>query len=764
MPEMAAHNWDRWLQLTGNQSLHDQVRSLAPENCPATLIFGGSQQQSEVLIQNPELVYSLLDDSELRRAVTREEVLAEAERLLKPTNSPSHALDRVRYLKQWLGLRTAARDLLDLAPQPEIWRELSDLADGILAVTRKLVWDRFAEERGLSQPDPVAIIAFGKLGGHEINYSSDVDLVYVVDDDVPAPDEKEMARIGERYGRALQDQMGRGALYRVDLRLRPFGRSGPLHVGFSAWRNYYLQIAEPWEILAFIRSRLVFGREVPLESLREEVLYERPHGDWIFDRLLEERAKVEDFGGKDDLKRGAGGIRDVEFLAQIFQLSTAGSPSPNRSLATLDALAAAPFDSEDRLVLAEDYIFLRKLEHRIQLGEGLQTHSLPNSEYELRRVSRQMGFAGPSELKAELAERRHRVRSTFLRLLGLGAEAPQPAPCMEWAQQEPVLSDYSALWIKPGGAQSRLTTLKTAAPWLLKEVLACPPTLEQVLTGEIEENRPTEERADHRVRRLAILTRGVLGIDPEPWKALSELAESHFLAHLPNGLGAVALGSFANRELGPESDLDVVLVSGSGDQGHDEAAAEHMVRQWPSGPFALDLRLRPEGQRGLLAPTDEMLKTYGQAQMEDWERLSLRRSRVLAGGEPLGRTLEELATFHHFSDVVASLQAMKERVERERCQDERDLKLGPGGLDDLQWAVQLRLAALTRPSLRSTEADLLHIGATELLSDWQALMTERFRLYGSLGPGARGADGALSAVRNRIRAFLQDTWSDLRSK
>lgn len=726
--EAAAANWERWLAITGNQAVHRE----AQESVPLTVIFGASQQLSESIIQNPELAYSLLDEEWLVTELTVAEVLREGDRLMRAAPSHSYKLDRLRYLKQWLGLRVAARDLLDLAPQPQIWRELSALADGIVQLAHAVVWENFALERQVEAPNPVAVFAFGKLGGSEVNYSSDIDLVYVIPDDAPEIEEKLLIRYCERLGRSLSDAMGRGALYRVDLRLRPYGTSGPIFLNMTAWRRYYENYSEPWEQLALIRARQVCGPELPeFEEMRRGMVFERPHGDWFVDQLLAMRSAIEGLRTDRDLKRGVGGIRDIEFLTQILQML-----SGNEQRFTLDALAVTKISAADKAYLAESYTFYRRLEHRIQLGEGLQTHDLPENERELARVAHLMGFASGADLEHELAERRDSVRDIYNRTLGQGDSANEPSM-----------------------VPAALARLRETAPFLAAQVEAQPALLDQVLSGEIEEDLPPWSGHHPELRRLVILTRFALGFDDSPWASLSDLADAMVAKHLASSaLTAVTLGSFAARELGPASDLDMLFLA-NGDQSHAEREVEAALRRWPKEPFELDLRLRPNAGRGLLAPTPDALLHYAETEMENWERLALRRFRT-----SLPETsIAQANRLDWTPETIAELRAMKARIETERSRGEHDLKLGPGGIDDLQWAMQISALNAGRALPTSTPEALDALGQQDLIPIWRDLLRARYASYVATGEPDFAPKGSVSG-RHLIRELLENAWRVAQSK
>ena len=278
-------------------------------------------------------------------------------------------------------LRIAARDLLGLDDLETVGASLADLAGGLL---------RFACALAGVQ-DEVAVIGMGKLGGRELNYSSDVDVMLVAGPGDPLPD-----------ARAMLD-VARDA-WRVDLDLRPEGRSGPLIRSLDSYAAYWDRWAQTWEYQALLKARAVAGNEELGASFMREAtrrVWSRPFGsgDLREVRGLKERAEaaVTRRGLEDrELKRGRGGIRDIEFAVQLLQLVHGRSDESLRSPSTLRALRSLSeggyVGHDDAAALEEAYVFLRTVEHRLQLQEDQQTHVLPRRPAARDRLARVLGY------------------------------------------------------------------------------------------------------------------------------------------------------------------------------------------------------------------------------------------------------------------------------------------------------------------------------------------------------------------------------------
>src|SRR5579862_3622919 len=314
-PDQALLNLERWLNATASPSLYLQQALDDPE--VGKLLFrllGTSQPIADSLVQNPELASIVFDREELTAIPSPTLVIEQGKQLLSDATSYSHGLDRLRYLKQRWMLPIVVNDLARLWPEPVVWKAISDVAEALVALTLDLVWEDQKQSRGLDGECPIMVVGYGKLGGEELNYSSDIDLVYIFRD---GGEEIRLSRVCEALTRALTDRMGRGQLFRVDLRLRPYGGIGPVAASMGSAESYYDLYAEPWEIQALLRSKPIAGPNelfVRWEAMRVRHCFKPMLATEAIEESLAMRARTEQAAGDGDIKRGAGGIRDVEFL------------------------------------------------------------------------------------------------------------------------------------------------------------------------------------------------------------------------------------------------------------------------------------------------------------------------------------------------------------------------------------------------------------------------------------------------------------------
>jgi glutamate-ammonia-ligase adenylyltransferase len=683
-------------------------------------------------------------------------------------------------------LRIAARDLTGRDGLEAVGGALSRMADDVWA--------------GAGVPPGLAVVAMGKYGGEELNYASDVDVLFVGEGDVRGP--LALARL----------------CFRVDADLRPEGRNGPLVRTLDAYRAYWERWAQTWEFQALLKSRPAAGDPAlgaRFASLAADAVWQRPFGA---DELREVRAmKARAEGevrrkGLDDreLKRGPGGIRDIEFAVQLLQLVHGRADASLRSPNTLSALAtlgaAGYVGDDDAAALADAYRFLRGVEHRLQLWDEGQVHAVPKDGVALERLARTCGFRATGDQTAvaafldELHRRQALVRSIHERLFfrplleafskvtvttgavpaaaadrlaafgftdaartrdalveltrGLTRTSrlmQQTLPLLlQWLSESPD-PDGGLLGLRtlaakhhqadalvrmfreaPDGARRLCLLLGTSRlvahglerhPELVADLadpaLPAPVTAAEVravLDRTLSWRRPPERaRALKRLRdeqELAIATRDVLGRDSvgAVGAALTALGEAVLESALATArattgvdvpMAVIAMGRFGGAELAYGSDLDVMVVhDGPADEAEQLATELRRVLNGPTpseGIWPTDFDLRPEGKQGALSRSLAGFAEYYERWASTWERQALLRGRYAAGCAELGERFAGVARAFLDQPLTDAdereIRRLKARVERERIPrgDDPDfhLKLGRGGLADVEWTVQL---------------------------------------------------------------------------
>lgn len=335
--------------------------------------------------------------------------------------------DEPRQLVQHRMIDIALNDLHGRWDLTQVARSLSDLADKTarlaIDLARRGIRERFPDIDQL----PVAIIALGKWGGQELNYASDIDLLFVYE---PGEVEPELARrLANRIATAFIDSLSRptseGIAFRVDADLRPEGTTGPVVRTLESYRSYYARWGEAWEFQALVKARPAAG-DVNVGKKFMDMATEFVWPDSLSPesiRLLRQlKTRAEETADHDDIKRAPGGIRDVEFSVQLLQLIHGRMDTELRSPGTLEALAAlAAGDyvrTDDAEALSDSYRFLRTVEHRLQMWQMTQTHRLPPDRENLALA---MGYRSGERraidlFNADLTRHRALVRSLHERL------------------------------------------------------------------------------------------------------------------------------------------------------------------------------------------------------------------------------------------------------------------------------------------------------------------------------------------------------------
>jgi glutamate-ammonia-ligase adenylyltransferase len=418
-------------------------------------VLGSSQFLADALRRRPSLLAWLLEPRTMRQWLP-DDLEEDLGRSLRPFTTRAARMKAVRRFKDRHVLRIGARDLLGDADLIVTTEELAHVADACLAAAARDADAALRAEYGAPRtPDgretAMAVVAMGKLGGEELNYSSDIDLMFVYGEDGETAggrggrlaNGEYFARVARGLVAFLEEVTEDGAAFRVDLRLRPEGRMGPVVLSLDGYRRYYAERAELWERQALIKARIAAGDEGVgrrFMALAREVVY-RPGVDTAvvsairamkrdIDRSLGTKAGAPE---RTNVKLGRGGIREVEFLVQALQLLYGGDDPWLRERSTLKAL----FRLTERGYLAPAlgrelsaaYVHLRTVEHRLQILHEFQTHTLPTDVRSLGRLARRLGSTAPPAAAAREFGRRHRavtaaVHRAFREFF---ADRPRPA-------------------------------------------------------------------------------------------------------------------------------------------------------------------------------------------------------------------------------------------------------------------------------------------------------------------------------------------------
>ncbi len=403
------------------------------------LVWACSDFVAESCLRDTRVLRWLADEGRLREAATREWLERDLALPADTAADDATFMEALRRFRRRQLVRIAWRDLASLAEVETILRELTLLADVCIdaagSYAARGLQSRYGVPRGEDGRElQLLVLGMGKLGGGELNFSSDIDLVFLfpehgeTDGGRPLEHEEYFSRLGRRVAQLLGTVTADGFVYRVDLRLRPFGDSGPQVVSFDAFEDYLQVHGRDWERYAYVKARPVVGAE-GFDELYRNVLrpfvYRRYLDFSVFESLREMKEliarEVERRELQGNVKLGPGGIREIEFIVQAYQLIRGGG---DPRLQTRSLLASLPLLEGQKLLsasavqeLGDSYRFLRRLENRLQERNDEQTHELPHDEAGRARLALGMGADAWPELEAEIMRHRERVGGHFRRLL-----------------------------------------------------------------------------------------------------------------------------------------------------------------------------------------------------------------------------------------------------------------------------------------------------------------------------------------------------------
>ena len=753
----------------------------------------------------------------------------------------------LRRLKQRAYARICARDLAGLAPLAEVTESMTLIADvavaGALEVVRRGLVERYGTPRDAAgRAQELIVIGMGKLGGRELNVSSDIDLIFVYPEDGDTDGARSISnfefftRLGRGLINAIADVTEDGQVFRVDMRLRPNGDSGPLVASFEMLETYFVTQGREWERYAWIKARPMTGngagngagsRWDELEAIRRPFVFRKYLDFGAINAMRELHAQIRQEVAKkdkaDNVKLGPGGIREIEFIAQVFQLIRGGRDPALQIKPTLQVLkllaAQGQLTAEAVGELSAAYDFLRRVEHRLQYLDDAQTHMLPNNDADRALVARAMGFGSYEALLAELDDHRAAVARHFEavfadpnrgehKLAGLwrgaggddqgeefarlgyaapaeaaqrvaalregpryqqlaagirerfdalvpqliqaAAEMSDPdatlARCLALLESISRRAAYLALLQQYPQALRKVAELVSSSSWAADYLQRHPILLDELLDPRLLEVQPdwsglrgqlaerlaelepdTERQMDllretHHAQVFRLLAQDVAGLYTVERLAdhLSELADILLDAALRHAwlkmlkrhietpkFAVISYGKLGGKELGFASDLDLVFLydDAAPDAGEIYARLGTRLNTWLSAQtsagqlFETDLRLRPNGDSGLVVSSMESFRKYQLESAWVWEHQALTRARFSAGDPLVGEAFEkircevlcqqrDLAKLR--ADIVEMRQKMADAHATRGDQRETvfDLKHDPGGLVDVEFIVQ----------------------------------------------------------------------------
>ncbi|MBI4517350.1 MAG: bifunctional [glutamate--ammonia ligase]-adenylyl-L-tyrosine phosphorylase/[glutamate--ammonia-ligase] adenylyltransferase [Deltaproteobacteria bacterium] len=439
-PDQALHNLATFITNIGART---SFLALLREN-PATLqmlvrLFAGSEFLAQAFLRRPEMLDSLVRADLVRVRVPKAALVEELGRQLAPCADFEAALDVLRRFRNEHFLRIGINDLEQLLALEDVSSELTALAESCLEAAYDIAVAAVREKFGrAAPPGQFVIVALGKLGSGELNYNSDLDLIFIYEAGEEAIAHEFFSKLAQRLLTVLQVPTTEGLVYRIDTRLRPSGRAGPLVSSLESFRRYHEQSARLWERQALIKARAVAGDAAlaaAVAPIIADFVYRRPLAEAEVREMVHLRGRMErelarESAQQVNIKTGRGGLVDIEFVTQMLQLRHGSTHSAVRVRATLTALAALQsagvLPAADAELLQSGYRFLRRLENRLRLAHDQPVEVLDRGGIDLGPLARQLGLGGATATPAaaaealwrEYGERREGIRACYEKWFG----------------------------------------------------------------------------------------------------------------------------------------------------------------------------------------------------------------------------------------------------------------------------------------------------------------------------------------------------------
>lgn len=596
--------------------------------------------------------------SELRRL--RKSTLAEF--VAKEKNDPDGCRKR---LKQW-----------------------SELADKILQQSLDIILKDFPT------PPKFCIFGLGKLGSKELNYSSDIDILYIYEGNFEVA-----TKIANHLTKMVSEATEDGFMYRVDTNLRPMGKDGAIVNTIDSLERYYEIEGQEWERQALIRGRAIAGDlELGNEFIKrvEPFVFRKSIDISILKKVRSVKLSLErssEAQGWRNIKLGPGGIRELEFFVHALQILHAGKKPALRVGGTFDALELLAknkiISSKNRDELIRAYTFLRRVENMLQGLEDRQTHTIPKDDSELLALAKNLGFGSVDKFTSRLSEERAVVQAAFTNLFEANYEKMEINEAME-ANLETCTNPEEII---------------DSLPWFKRHISK---RIQELDLG----NKITTEQASE---RLTLLAESIIC-------EIYKLAQKHLKANYGNprredgsfaDLVIIGMGRLGTFEMDYASDLDLIFVySGDGMSDGPKKISNHeyftKLAQYIISKVTLptrygraydiDINLRPSGNQGVLVSSIESFERYHKRESGLWERLSLVRARPITGEtsfmNKITHLIEELIFETPFPpDIKEEMAQMRKKMldEKPTPEGQFNIKSGIGGIADIEYIVHYLL-------------------------------------------------------------------------
>ncbi len=459
--ERVSRHWHDWVLAC--ESINQNPR-IDVEASLLGKIWACSEFIATTMTRNPQLWFELMQDNAFELSFSLKDYQQQLMSRLQEGAVINDVvlMKQLRLFRAQQMMRIAWRDLANKADTTETLSDLTNLAECCVDITLERLYQDQCKQLGVpfnsqGEQQRLVVLGMGKLGGYELNFSSDIDLIFCFEEEGEISGSRSRVkvlansqffiRLGQRFIKALNDVTGDGFVFRVDMRLRPYGDSGPLVMSQAALEQYYQTQGRDWERYAMIKARIIGGdrREgKAVMDMLKPFIYRRYLDFGAFESIRDMKAMIDAEirrkGNLNNIKLGSGGIREIEFIGQTFQLLRGGSDPDLQVRGILDVLKVLTekkyLNYKETSSLAVSYDFLRRLENRLQMYADAQTHLLPDDPVQQASMALAMGYESWEGLFSDCEKHRQSVHASFVLLLNDSEDTSVDVPVNNSEQEK----------------------------------------------------------------------------------------------------------------------------------------------------------------------------------------------------------------------------------------------------------------------------------------------------------------------------------------
>lgn len=758
-PDMAFSYFYSFLEnSTAKSTIFELIKSF---NVIGELLFGIFSQSNTLsltLITNPEYIYWLIENRTLGYDKSYVEYYEEIRKAIRHAKNIAQQEYTLRNYRKKEYLRIGAREIINACSFSSTMKEISYLAGALIQASLDIAYENLRKNRQEANKN-ICVIGMGKLGTNELNFSSDIDLMFVHNDD---GDKDYYCRLAAKIVSILNDNKHGGFVFRVDTRLRPGGSNYPLSLSLGEYENYYSTFGRNWERMALLKAKPVSGDMKLGEqfmSIVQPFIYKKSIDlDYVEDirslmfRIKKYSKHIDSYlidPEKMDVKKGVGGIREVEFIIHYFQLIYGGEDSNLRYLGSVECLKMLEtkgyISRKDADSLLEGYLFLRRIEHKIQLLDEMQTQMLPKTKEGLTFLAKRIGmnmeyfiykynsitdnihsifvsifvensnlpvFGLEEDIEAFLSEKNiknsaqiaHIVSSISKKCIAKSIDKHVISSLLNhvvnlFKSEKLLLNALNGLNVIDPVYFSFIYENRLILDVFLKvlslgyaEIIYKNPVLMEEFFSIVEPINIGDITKEEKERiEFAIICKIVSeNFDIELFETVTKFADELIKQTISEfnikDIAVIGYGKIGIGELFVGSDLDLVFLSKKSAE-INIANVQKMVGKIKK-IFDVDLRLRPFGDRGAIVVNIDYLNSYFSKYARGWEKLAAQKARFIYSDFNSKDIVETYKKFLDTKNITRQeIYSMKKNIEKTKG-DSSNIKSFRGGLTDIEFIAQ----------------------------------------------------------------------------